>query len=109
MKINQEYEGTTIDAADEAVTVNVGDADVIAFDVTGTFTATLTAEASVDGTTFVTVTGLNIGSNSAASTLTAAGVLRINVAQGFEKIRLRVSAYTSGAAVVKYQTARTSK
>jgi hypothetical protein len=109
MKIHQEFEGATIDALNEAVTVHVADADVIAFDVTGTFTATLTAEASVDGSTFVTITGTNIGSNAAASTLTAAGVLRIANCQGFEKVRLRVSAYTDGAAVVKWQTARTSK
>lgn len=109
MKLYQEYSGTTLDALNEEVTVTVADADVIAFSVTGTFTATLTAEASVDGTTFVTITGVNIGGNSAASTLTAAGVLRFLNTQGFEKIRLRVSAYTDGAAVVKWQTARISK
>ena len=109
MKIHQEYEGTTLDALNEAVTVHVADADVLTFDVTGTFTATLTAEASVDGTTFVTITGTNIGGNSSASTLTAAGVWRTASAQGFEKIRLRVSAYTDGSALVKWQTARTSK
>jgi len=109
MKIHQDYEGTTLGAADAAVTVHVSDADVICFDVTGTFTATLTAEASVDGTTFVTITGVNVGGNAAASTLSAAGVLRINNTQGFAKVRLRVSAYTDGAAVAKWQTARTSK
>lgn len=109
MKIHQDYEGTTLDALNEAVTVHVTDADVICFSVTGTFTATLTAEASVDGTTFVTLGGTNIGSNTPASTLTAAGVWRTASAQGFEQIRLRVSAYTDGSALVKWQTARTSK
>lgn len=109
MKVHQDYEGTTLDALNEAVTVHCADADVIAFLVTGTFTATLTFEASVDGTTFAAIFAQNIATNSFASTVSAAATCRISALQGFEKVRLRVSAYTDGAAVVKWQTARTNK
>lgn len=110
MKVNQDYTGTSLGAAEEAVTVTVADADRIAFDVTGTFTGTITFEASVDGTTFVTLGGATPAASS-ISTLTAPGVFQsaVNGCQGFEKVRARMSAYTSGTALVKYQTARTSK
>jgi len=109
MKVNQDYTGTTLDALNEGVVVTVADADVVTFDVTGTFTGTLTLQVSVDGTTYVTTTGLNVGSNSLVTTLTSAGVARLTNCQGFETARLRFTAYTDGSALVKWQTARTSK
>jgi hypothetical protein len=89
----------------------VADADRIAFDVTGTFTGTITFEASVDGTTFVAFGGQAPAGGSTITTLTAPGVFQspANSCQGFETVRARMSAYTSGTAVVKFQTARTSK
>ena len=110
MKVNQDYVGTSLGVAEAAVTVTVADSDRIAFDVTGTFVGTITFEASVDGTTFLTLAGATPAA-SGISTLTAPGVFvsPINGCHGFEKIRARMSAYTSGTALVKYQTARSSK
>jgi len=111
MKVFQDYVGTTLDALNEAVTVTVSDCDRIAFVVTGTFTGTITFEASVDGTTFASF-GLQLPTGgSIVSTLTAAGTLVSPVAscQGFEVVRARMSSYTDGSALVKWQTARTSK
>jgi hypothetical protein len=111
MKVNQDYEGTSLGVADAAVTVTVADADRITFDVTGTFTGTITFEASVDGTTFVAYGGQAPAGGTVITTLTAPGVFQstANSCQGFEKVRARMSAYTSGTALVKYQTARVSK
>ena len=111
MKVNEEYEGTTLDAVDEAVTVNVTDADRIVFQVTGTFTATITFEASVDGETFVSIGGQAPTGGSIITTLTAAGVWAgiPTHCHGYEKIRARMSAYTSGSALVKWQTGRSVK
>jgi len=111
MKVNQDYVGTSLGAAEAAVTVTVADADRIAFVVTGTFTGTITFEASVDGTTFAAF-GMQVPTGGAiVSTATAPGTFAAiaNSCQGFETVRARMSAYTSGTALVKWQTARISK
>ena len=111
MKVKQDYSGTVLDALNEAIVINVADCDALAFQVTGTFTATLSVEASIDGTNYVNLAGTNVGSNSSTSSLTAAGIWRAGYATvyGFEFVRIRVSAYTSGSATVVWQTARSSK
>lgn len=111
MKVNQDYAGTTLDAVDEAVTVSVADCDVIAFQITGTFVATIAIEASMNGTDFVAFAITNVGPNAQNSSFTTPCLLRspIGTAQGIEQIRARMSAYTSGSALVIWQTARTSK
>jgi len=111
MKINQDYEGTTLDALEEAVTVNVADCDVIGFQITGTFTATLAVEATMNGTDYVNFAITNVGTNSVASGFTVPCLLRsgYGTTYGIEKIRVRVSSYTSGSALVIWQTARSTK
>jgi len=111
MKVTQDYVGTTLDAVDEAVTVNVAGCDVIGFQITGTFTATITIEASMNGTDFVAFAITNVGANTANSAFTAPCLLRsgFGLTLGIEQIRARMSAYTSGSALVIWQTARSSK
>ncbi len=111
MKVNQDYVGTTLDALDEAVTVTVSDCERIAFLITGTFSGTITFEASVDGTTYAAF-GVQVPTGGTiVSTATAAGTFAAvaNSCQGYETVRARMSAYTSGSALVKWQTARISK
>lgn len=81
----------------------------MAWGITGTFTATLTFEATVDGTNWFAWSAIANGANAGstrnfASTATAAGIFQMNVA-GFAAVRARCSAFTSGTAVV---TAKTS-
>lgn len=111
MKVNQDYVGTTLDALDEAVTVTVSDSERIAFLITGTFSGTITFEASVDGTTYAAFAMQTPAGGSLVTTATAAGTLvsLANSCQGYETVRARMSAYTSGSALVKWQTARISK
>lgn len=68
-------------------------------DVRGTFTATLVVEATQDGTNYVAIPIFNFITNAYAASLTAAGTFIFNVA-GWRRVRVRVSAYTSGIAVV---------
>jgi hypothetical protein len=71
----------------------------IAVQVTGTFSATVLLEHTVDGTNWVTLAGLNTSTGAVASSVTAPGILRAEVV-GSIAVRARVSAYTSGEAVV---------
>ncbi len=64
--------------------------------VSGTFTATVSFEGTVDGTNWAAVQGKNLASGSAASSATAAGIFVFEV-PGLAKFRARVSAYTSGS------------
>jgi len=75
----------------------------VAFQVSGTFSATLTFEASTDGQNWVAWPAIADGSGTTqrayVATATVAGIWQMNVA-GFTYARVRCSAYTSGAAVV---------
>lgn len=67
--------------------------------LSGTFTATVTFEATVDDSNWIAIQGTNLNAGTAASTATAAGLFRFNLA-GLSKLRARVSAYTSGNVTV---------
>jgi hypothetical protein len=92
---------STITAADGAVTLayrqffNGG----IGVQVTGTFSATLSFEMSIDGTNFVSVLATNVNSGGIATTTTATGIYKFDVV-GALVVRVRASAYTSGTATV---------
>ena len=92
---------STITAADGAVTLayrqffNGG----IGVQVTGTFSATLSFEMSIDGTNFVAVQTTNVNTGSVATTATGTGIYRFDVV-GALVVRVRASAYTSGTATV---------
>lgn len=104
-------ESATLDIADAALTLGTADADSVALQVTGTFSGTITFEASVDGTNWAAL-AVKASSQTAAATLvtttTAAGVFTVNT-QGLPNIRARMSAYTSGAAVVTAKLVRVAK
>lgn len=71
----------------------------VAFSVSGTFSATLTAEATADGSTWRTVTVYNANGGTPSTAITSGGNYSINNV-GFVGVRLRCTAYTSGTAVV---------
>lgn len=68
-------------------------------DVRGTFTATLVVEGTIDGTNYIAVPLFNFLTLAYAASLTAAGTFFFSAA-GFRRVRVRVSVYTSGTAVV---------
>jgi hypothetical protein len=67
--------------------------------VTGTWSATLTFEGSVDGSTFVSLNATNVATSAGSTTTTANGVFAVS-SSGLRFFRLRATAYTSGTAVV---------
>ena len=94
-------------ATDNGTVLDVLGFGTAALQVSGTFSATVTFESTVDGTNWVAILGHNAGTGSLSplSVATAAGILTFQVA-GRSQIRARVSAYTSGNVTVKgYATA----
>lgn len=76
----------------------------VAFQVSGTFDATITFESTVDGTNYVAIGAYPIsGSGTAATTATAAGIYRIPAA-GLAAVRARCTAFTSGTVDVVAET-----
>lgn len=77
----------------------------VAVQPSGTFTATITLEATVDGTNWQTIAGYQSAANSnfapsPYSNITNTGrVYRVPVS-GFKQFRARISAYTSGSVTV---------
>lgn len=80
--------------------VDLNGVSVVAVDVRGTFVGTLVFEASVDGTTYVALPGINPLTNAFVNTITATNTVVMVRVTGFRRFRARVSAYTSGAMVV---------
>ena len=79
-------------------------ATVAAMSITGTFTGTITFEASADGgTTWVAINGTPLGSTTPATSATAAGIWQFNVG-GLGWLQARCTAYTSGGATVVIQS-----
>ena len=93
------FEKVNITAKDQALVCEVptrgGAATVL---ITGTFTAVLQFEASVDGTTYSSVAAYPVaGGASVTATTNTAGCWQIK-AGGFRFVQVRCSAYTSGTA-----------
>lgn len=83
--------GTAIDVRKEAD----GAMSVVAIQVTGITTATITFEATIDDSNWVSILAENITTGAEATTATADGIYRITCL-GLSQIRARVSAWTSG-------------
>lgn len=72
------------------------------FQVSGTFSGTVTFEGSVDGTNWIVIQVTNLNDGNAGTTTTAAGVFRWS-STGLTVLRARVSAYTSGNITVWFR------
>ncbi|HWQ32536.1 MAG TPA: hypothetical protein VNQ79_06615 [Blastocatellia bacterium] len=70
-----------------------------ALQVSGTFSATVTFEVTVDDTNWIAVRACNLNDGSYSTTASAPGVFAIPLA-GVSQLRARVSAYTSGSVTV---------
>lgn len=94
----------TVAAAENAATVlGFPSPGSVSVQITGTLSATITFEATVDGTNWVAASMIPVGQQAAyataVTTATAAGIwsANTNAVAGF---RARCSAYTSGSPVV---------
>lgn len=88
----------SLGAAEADVTISQGGAGTVTFQLSGTFSATVTFEATNEtgaNPTWVAVPAANVNTGATATTTTAAGIYRI-LASAYLRVRARCSAYTSG-------------
>lgn len=111
MSLVPSVESKTLGVAEAALTLTALNADSVVLQVTGTFTGTITFEASVDGTNYVAL-AMKASAQTTATTLvtttSTVGVFSLNI-QGLPNFRARMSAYTDGSAVVTASLARSNK
>lgn len=93
------WDGTGTAPAGSNLPVPCSNSGAAWIQVTGSFTATLAFEGSVDGSTWFALTGYPPGSDTGATGATASGSWVISTA-GLSQIRARCTAYTSGSPVV---------
>jgi hypothetical protein len=86
-------------ALDEAVTLTLAGAANAAWQVTGTFSATVTFEATTNGSNWVAIWAYQAGSDAIVQGTTTTGIFR-NSTAGFASVRARCSAYASGTVEV---------
>lgn len=76
--------------------VNLG---TVAMQVTGTFSATITWEGTIDGTNWVSVYAVKAGTGALATTATTTGIYYIRTA-ALKRVRARISGWVSGTVTV---------
>lgn len=81
------------------VALNVRGMASVAVQIDGTFVGTVTFEGSLDGTTYSALLLTPIGTSTAVTSATGTGLWRGNIG-GLQRVRARMSAYTSGTATV---------
>lgn len=86
--------------------LNVNRGDLLGVQATGTFSATVTIEATVDGTNYTAIALTPAAGGAAVTSFTAAGMWTANVG-AYRAVRVKASAYTSGTAVVTLALGRT--
>lgn len=74
----------------------------VVLQIVGTFSATVTFEATLDGSNWVAVAcaDLNSTTRARATTATAPGLFMLDAVAGLQQFRARVSAYASGSVTV---------
>ena len=85
-----------LDAVEEAITLSVRGLGGVALQLLGTWSGTVSFEATVDGATWVAFNMVPSNSATAASSATATGAWSANCA-GYEAVRARFSTATSGS------------
>lgn len=91
-------------ALNDAVTIGVLGLGSFGLQASGTWVGTLSFEASIDGLTFSALSAVPTNSTTSVTSTTGNG-LWLASAAGLRLIRVRVSAYTSGTAMVELQAA----
>lgn len=84
-----------LDALNEELIMSVRGLGGVALQLSGTWVGTVSFEATVDGNTWVAFNMAPSNSATAASSATSGGAWSANCA-GYDSVKARVSAYTSG-------------
>lgn len=95
-------EELVLDATDEVAQMGVRGMGGVALQLLGTWSGTVTFEATIDGNTWVAFNMVPSNSATAASTATSNGAWSANCA-GFDSVRARFSTATSGAVRARLQ------
>lgn len=90
--------------ANDALNIGVVNQGGVALQLTGTWTGTVSFEASVDGATYVAFNMVPSNSATAASSATGNGCWSANCA-GYSVVRARFSTATSGTVIATGQNA----
>jgi hypothetical protein len=93
----------TIVALNGTVAANTNGCAAVNFHVTGTWVATLRIEATVDGSTWITLTGADRQTGLAITTTTTNRVVVV-MCSGFQSVRLIASLFTSGTASIAWES-----
>lgn len=99
---------STVGALNATAAVTVEDADSFAVAITGTFSGTITFEATADNTNWFSIAIIKSDAadrKSGVATTTTTG-LWFHENFGLLQVRARMSTYTSGTATVKFVTMR---
>jgi hypothetical protein len=102
---------TTVGALNATATMYCEDADTVGIQISGTFAGTLTFQATIDGTNWVTCAVQPVGTTTPTTwvtTATAAG-LWVRDCGGIKVMRVQMTAYTSGSATVTGFQTRSAK
>lgn len=94
----------SLSAANDALVVGVGTGGGVGLQLTGTWTGTVTFEATIDGLTWVAFNMVPSNSATAASTASSNGAWSANCA-GYNTVRARFSTATSGTVIAFGQNA----
>lgn len=92
------YSSRSVGALNDALVVDTNGKSTLAIQLVGAFVGTVVLQGSVDGTTYVTLSGtplLNVGTGAYSANITAAGLFQSDIA-GFTSVKLLTTAYTSG-------------
>lgn len=96
--------GANLGADQEAATVGLaeGDKSDVTFQLVdaGSWNGTITFQATLDNTNWVSILATSVTAGTAAATTTAAGVFRIN-ASGCLAVRAKITTYSAGSMDVK--------
>lgn len=92
------WNGTGIAPAGTVFVISVAEMASAGIEVTGTFTATLLVETTIDGITWFTPNCLTVAKAAGPTSFTAPGRTFVQL-EGITVLRVRCSAYTSGSPV----------
>jgi len=93
----------SLTASAQSVTLTLASQSQVAVQVTGTWVGTLQFEGTVDGTNFFAIPANAVNSSAVPVTSTTANGNWLIPCAGYNKVRVRCSAFTSGTIVVSMQ------
>jgi hypothetical protein len=79
----------------------LGGYTVITYQVSGTFSATINPEVSLDNANWTALSCVPVGGGAAVTTFTGTGSWRCNLGGGYQVVRARISGWASGTVTVE--------